>query len=276
MLVTGCSSGIGRATVPYLRDRGFRVIASVRRAEDAAGLEAEGVPVVRLDYADADSVCSGFDAALAVAGGRLYGVFHNGAYGQPGALEDVPRQALEAQFQTNVFGWHQLTTLCIPVMRAAGSGRIVFNSSVLGFAAMPFRGAYSASKFAIEGLADTLRLELAGTGIAVSLVEPGPIRSQFRANALRAFDRYIDAERSVFCESYRAVRARLEKEGDVTPFSLQPEAVASCVLHALTARRPEPRYYVTTPTRVFGYLKRFLSSRAMDAVLRRAGGGGSR
>ncbi len=276
VLITGCSSGIGHHVAHGLQRLGWPVIASARRADDVARLRAEGLEAVRLDLDDPDSVQQGFDEALQLTGGALYGLFNNGAWGLPGAVEDLSREALLAQLQTNLLGWHQLTCLAIPVMRAAGRGRIIHNSSVLGLVAMPFRGAYNCSKFALEGLTDTLRLELHGSGIHVSLIEPGPIRSRFRANAEAAYRRWIDAEHSVHRAAYQAMERRLKKEGDAAPFTLPPEAVLKKVLHALESPRPRPRYAVTVPTHAFALLRRLLPTRALDALLRRASGGGAR
>ncbi len=269
ILITGCSSGIGLCVARGLRARGYRVFATARREADVERLRAEGLESPRLDLDDSASICTAVDEVLERTGGRLYALFNNGAYGQPGAVEDLSREALRAQFETNLFGWHELTRLVIPVMRHQGEGRIIQNSSVLGFAALPFRGAYNASKFALEGLTDTLRLELHGSGIQVSLIEPGPIESRFRANGYLKWKQHIDAEHSVHQEAYRAMEERLTKEGPAAPFTLPPEAVLKRVIHALESRRPRPRYYVTFPTYLFGSLKRLLSTRAMDRILRR-------
>jgi NAD(P)-dependent dehydrogenase (short-subunit alcohol dehydrogenase family) len=267
ILITGCSSGIGHICAHGLARRGWQVIASARKAEDVARLEAEGLTAVRLDLDDPNSIAEGLAAALALTQGRLDALFNNGAYGQPGAVEDLSRDVLRAQFETNLFGWHDLTCRVVPIMRARGHGRIVQNSSVLGLAALPFRGAYVASKFALEGLTDTLRLELAGTGITVSLIEPGPILSRFRANAHAAFHRTIDAAASPHADTYRQMEARLEKAGAAQPFTLPPEAVLKKLIHALESPRPRPRYYVTFPTYLLGTLRRLLPTRGMDRVL---------
>jgi NAD(P)-dependent dehydrogenase (short-subunit alcohol dehydrogenase family) len=267
ILITGCSSGIGLCCARGLRERGYRVFATARKADDVAKLRAEGFEAFPLDLADSASIRAAVDQVLRATGGELYALFNNGAYGQPGAVEDLSRDVLRAQFETNLFGTHELTHRVIPVMRRQGYGRIVQNSSVLGFAAMSFRGAYNASKYALEGLSDTLRLELAGSGVYVSLVEPGPILSRFRDNSLAAYKRTIDPEASVHRDKYLAIVARLEKEGPAVPFTLGPEAVLKKVILALEARRPKARYYVTFPTYLFGYLKRVLPDRAMDWVL---------
>jgi len=276
VLITGCSSGIGRACALGLQRRGYRVVASARRAEDLASLAAEGLSAVRLDLDDPASIAEGLAAALALTGGGLYALFNNGAYGQPGAVEDLSRDCLRAQLETNLLGWHDLTCRVIPLMRRQGQGRIVHNSSVLGLVAMPFRGAYVASKFALEGLTDTLRLELAGTGIQVSLIEPGPIASRFRDNAHRKWQQWIDAERSPHRAAYAAMERRLLKEGPAAPFTLPPEAVLKRLIHALESPRPKARYYVTTPTYVLAALRRMLGTRSLDWVLRRISGGGVR
>ena len=270
ILITGCSSGIGHCVASGLQQRGYRVFATARRAESVDKLIAEGFESLQLDLVDSQSIQRAVDEILRRTGGELYAVFNNGAFGLPGAVEDLSRDAIRAQFETNFFGWLELTNLLLPVMRRQGYGRIVKNSSVLGFVAMPFRGAYNSSKFAIEGLSDTLRLELKGTNIHVSLVEPGPILSRFRTNALTTMEKYIDMENSVHSERYQAVLSRLNKEGPAVPFTLPPEAVLKKVIHALESRNPKARYYVTVPSYLFGYLKRLLPTKTLDKLLRLA------
>jgi NAD(P)-dependent dehydrogenase (short-subunit alcohol dehydrogenase family) len=275
VLITGCSSGIGYTCAHGLAARGWQVIASARKADDVERLGAEGLTAVQLDLDDPASIESGLDATLTHTGGRLDALFNNGAYGQAGAVEDLTREVLRAQFETNLFGWHDLTCRVIPLMRARGQGRIVQNSSVLGFIGLPFRGAYVSSKFALEGLTDTLRLELAGTGIQVSLIEPGPILSRFRDNAHAAYRRGIDAQHSPHRDTYARMEARLTKEGPAQPFTLPPEAVLKKLIHALESPRPRARYYVTFPTHLMGTLKRLLPSGTMDRVLKQVSRGGA-
>ena len=276
ILITGCSSGIGYACALGLHQRGYRVIASARRPEDVVRLSDEGLTAVRLDLDDPASIAECVDQALRLTGGSLYALFNNGAYGQPGAVEDLTRDCLRAQLETNLLGWHELTCHVIPIMRRQGGGRIVHNSSVLGLVALPFRGAYVASKFALEGLTDTLRLELTGTGIHVSLIEPGPIASRFRDNAHRKWQAWIDVEHSPHRAAYLAMERRLLKEGPAAPFTLPPEAVLKPLLHALESPRPKARYYLTAPTYALAGLRRVLSTRSLDWVLRRVSGGGAR
>ncbi|MGG7056121.1 SDR family oxidoreductase [Nitrosomonas sp. ANs5] len=271
ILITGCSSGIGYCAAHGLQARGYRVFATARRQESVDMLLAEGLESFQLDLDDSDSIRSAVEETLRRSQGQLYALFNNGAYGLPGAVEDLSREAIRAQFETNLFGWLELTNRILPVMREQGYGRIIQNSSVLGFAAMPFRGAYNASKFAIEGLSDTLRLELRGTRIFVSLVEPGPIATRFRANAMQAMERYIDIENSVHRDRYLAVQARLNKQGPAAPFTLPPEAVLKKVIHALESPAPRARYYVTFPTYLFAYLRRILTTRTLDKLLAKAG-----
>jgi NAD(P)-dependent dehydrogenase (short-subunit alcohol dehydrogenase family) len=276
ILITGCSSGIGLCVAEALAQRGYRVFATARKKQDLQKLQAGGLESLPLDLADSASIRRTVAEVLTRSGGKLYALFNNGAYGQPGAVEDLRREVLREQFETNLFGTLELTNLVIPTMRAQGYGRIIQNSSVLGFAAMPYRGAYNGSKFALEGLTDTLRMELADSGIHVSLIEPGPIESRFRANAYAAYQRNIDAEHSVHREHYLAMERRLNKPGPAAPFTLPPEAVLKKVIHALESPRPKVRYYVTLPTHLFAALKRILPQRAMDWVLTQAGGGGAR
>jgi short-subunit dehydrogenase len=252
------------------------VFATARRQEDLADLERAGLEAIELHLDDRTSVIEVATHALEASGGSLFALFNNGAYGQPGAVEDLSWEVLEEQLRTNLLGWHELTRRLVPSMRRNGEGRIIQNSSVLGLVAMPYRGAYNCSKFALEGLSDTLRLELHGSGIWVSLIEPGPISSRFRENALAMFRQNIDADNSFHRESYRAMEDRLAKEGPAAPFTLPPEAVLKRVVHALESRRPRARYAVTTPTYVFAALRRVLSTRQLDWLLRRASGGGSR
>lgn len=271
ILITGCSSGIGHCVAKGLHARGYRVFATTRKRDSVEKLLAEGLESFRLDLNDSNSIHFAFEETMRRTDGELYALFNNGAFGLPGAVEDLSRDALRAQFETNVFGWQELTNLAIPVMRQQGYGRIIQNSSVLGFVALPFRGAYNASKYAIEGLSDTLRLELKGSNVYVSLIEPGPISSLFRMNAVKALQKYIDIENSVHREKYQGVLARLNKQGPAVPFTLPPEAVLKRVIHALEATKPQARYYVTVPTYLFGFLKRILSTRALDMLLAKSG-----
>ncbi len=267
VLVTGCSSGIGHCAAHVLAKQGYRIIASARNPRDVKRLNHEGLDCIRLDLDDSESIAAAVEAVRERTGGRLYGLFNNAGFGQPGAVEDLSRDALRAQFETNVFGTLELTNRVLPWMREAGEGRIIQNSSVLGFVSLAYRGAYNASKYALEGLYDTLRLELAGSGIHAILIEPGPITSRFRENAWAAFRRNIDVEHSAHRDAYLATEKRLRKAGPAAPFTLPPEAVVDRVLTALRHPRPRPRYYVTFPTWLFGGLKRVLTTRVMDRIL---------
>jgi NAD(P)-dependent dehydrogenase (short-subunit alcohol dehydrogenase family) len=266
LLVTGCSSGIGYTCALGMKARGWRVFATARDPQDIARLGAEGLETFYLDYAEPGSITACVAQVSRRTGGKLDALFNNGAYGQPGAVEDLPRAALEAQFQANVFGWHDLTVQCLGLMRANGSGRIVQNSSVLGLVAMKWRGAYNASKFAIEALSDTMRLELKGTGIHVVLIEPGPITSRFTEHALKAFESNVDAEHSHYKAAYERQRARLTRGGS-NRFKLPPEAVLAKLVLAVESAEPRRRYYVTLPTYLMAYLRRFLPPPLMDRVV---------
>lgn len=267
VLITGCSSGIGHAVAVGLKARGYRVFASARKPEDVARLQAEGLESLQLDLNDSASIRSALAKVLAETGGTLYALFNNGGYGQPGAVEDLSRQAVREQFETNLFGWMELTNLVIPVMRRQGEGRILQNSSVLGYIALKYRGAYNASKYAVEGWSDTLRLELLGANIFVSLIEPGPIESRFRRNAYEKFKRHINPQTSIHRETYARMEQRFQIEGPVQPFTLPPEAVLEKVIHALESKRPRARYPVTFPSHLFAWLKRILPARWLDRLL---------
>jgi NAD(P)-dependent dehydrogenase (short-subunit alcohol dehydrogenase family) len=274
ILITGCSSGIGLAAARTLRDRGYRVFASCRRQEDVARLRDEGFSdALVLDLNSSASIQAAVEQVLAATGGELFALFNNGAYGLPGAVEDLSRDALRRQFETNVFGTHELTCRLLPAMLQQPDARIIQNSSVLGLVAMFNRGAYIASKFALEGLTDTLRLELRGTSVKVVLIEPGPILSQFRKNALARFQSEVDFSRSRHKKLYEGALARLSKEGPAAPFTLPPSAVVDKLLLALEKPNPKPRYYVTFPTYLMGFLRRLLPTRLLDRVIARLGSG---
>ncbi len=266
ILITGCSSGIGHHAAQGMKARGWRVFATARNETDVTRLADEGFEAFRLDYADEASIAAAVDAVLAATGGTLEALFNNGGYAQPGAIEDLDTALLRAQFEGNVFGWHDLTRRIIPVMRRQGHGRIVFNASVLGFVAARFRGAYVASKHAIEGYADTLRIELSGSGIDVAIIEPGPIESRFRANAIRHAEG-LDIARSTHREAYERDLAGRKAGQTEDRFRKGPEAVFTALVHAVESKRPRARYRVTTPTKVAAFLKRILPTRAMDRII---------
>ncbi|MBF0342001.1 MAG: SDR family NAD(P)-dependent oxidoreductase [Magnetococcales bacterium] len=272
ILITGCSSGIGRCVAEGLRARGYRVFATARKPEDVATLDRLGFAAHLLDLNDSVSIHSAVEWVLQQTGGTLDALFNNGAYGQPGALEDLDRAALREQFETNVFGTHELTRLLLPVMHRQGHGRVIQNSSVLGFVALPYRGAYVASKFALEGLTETLRLEWRGSRIHFVLIEPGPITTRFRHNATQAFKRHVNVATSRHQERYRIMEAHFQHKAQQGGgrFSLPPEAVLAKVVHALESPTPRVRYGVTLPTHLFAWLRRLLPRRAMDALLARA------
>ena len=271
ILITGCSSGIGYDAAQGLRARGWRVFASCRKAEDCARLAAEGFESPRIDYEDADSIANGLAEVLEATDGTLDVLFHNGAYAIPGAVEDLPTGALRQIFEANLFGWHELTRHVIPVMRAQGGGRIVMNSSVLGFIGLRWRGAYVATKHALEGLTDVLRLEMHDTPIKVILIEPGPITSMIRANSRPHFERWIDWEASPRAAQYRtSLLRRLYEDGGPERFELPASAVTKVLIRALEARTPRPRYRVTLPTRGMALATRLLPGRLLDAILRNA------
>lgn len=268
ILVTGCSTGIGLDAIEALRKRGYRVIASARKKEDVSRLVALGFDAIQLDLNDSNSIRCAVAQVSKLTDGKIDALFNNAGFGQPGAVEDLTRDVLRQQFETNVFGCHELTCLILPYMRQHNQGRIIFNSSVLGFAAMRYRGAYNASKFALEGLVDTLRLELHDTNIHVVLVEPGPILSAFRENAFALYKANINKDKSAHLETYLALEERLETVGAAVPFTLPASAVSAKVIAALESAKPRIRYYVTVPTYLFAYLKRVLPGRWLDAILR--------
>ncbi len=268
ILITGCSSGIGYGAAQGLRDHGWRVFASCRSQDDCDRLASEGFESPRIDYQDTASIASGLTEVLGATRGTLDALFNNGAYGLPGAVEDLPTDGIREMFEANFFGWHELTRQVIPVMRAQGHGRIVQCSSVLGFVPFRWRGAYVASKYALEGYTDVLRLEMSDTPIKVVLIEPGPITSKIRVNSIPHFEKWVDWQASPRAEQYRrGLVKRLYENRGKDPFELPPSAVTAKLIKALELPRPKPRYYVTRPTYIMGALKRLLSTRALDRII---------
>jgi NAD(P)-dependent dehydrogenase (short-subunit alcohol dehydrogenase family) len=267
ILITGCSSGIGLDAALTLSMRGYQVFATARKEADVLMLQEKGLTACQLDLTESDSIKTALSFVLKETGGTLDFLFNNGAYGQPGALEDLSTQALKIQFDTNVFGWHELTKQVIPVMRKQGHGRIIQCSSVLGFVSMAYRGAYNASKYALEGLTDTLRLELKSANISVVLLQPGPINTQFRANALKAFQEHIADKNSAHQVQYQQQVARLASKTSNAKFTLEPADVTAALIHALESKRPKIRYRITVPTKLFAVFKRILPSRWLDNLL---------
>ena len=272
ILITGCSSGIGFDAAHGLRNHGWRVFASCRQDADCARMREAGFESPRIDTTDDASIAQGLAEVLEATNGTLDALFNNGAHATPGAVEDLPAGALRANFEANVFGLHDLTRQVIPVMRAQGHGRIINHSSVLGLVAMKWRGAYVSTKFALEGLTDTLRLEMADTPIHVITLNTGPVTSKIRENSIPHFERWIDWKASARADQYRdRLLKRLYKDGGPDLFELPPSAVTATVLRALTAPRPKPRYYITRATWIMGIARRALSTRGLDALLRKAG-----
>lgn len=271
IIVTGASSGIGAYCARALKADGWRVFATARKPEDIAALEADGIETFYLDYCEPDSIAALVETVLGRTGGKLDALYNNGAYAQAGAVEDLPMAALRDQFEANFFGWHDLTQRIVPVMRAQGHGRIVHCSSILGLTPVKFRGAYAAVKHAVEGLMLCMRMELEGSGIHVSLIEPGPVESKIASNGLPWFEKYIDHENSVHRTEYQAQLARLRGGGSKSRFKLKPDAVHAVLRHALLSPRPRPHYVVTLPARIGVFLKRVLPASALYRILSKQG-----
>ncbi len=267
ILITGCSSGIGQHLAKRLKDEGYHVLATARKTEDVQSLIEHGFDAHQLDLSSEQNIEAAVEWANKISHGQIFGLINNGAYGQPGALEDLPTQALKQQFDTNLFGWHHLIRLILPIMMHNQVGRIIQISSILGLVAMKYRGAYNASKFALEGYTDTLRLELADTPIQISLIEPGPVKSQFRHNALLKFKENIDIEHSRHQAIYQQTLNRLSNPTPKNPFTLEPEACVKPVIHALRSKKSKHRYGVTLPTHIFALLRRLLPSVLLDKLL---------
>ncbi|MGB7261377.1 MAG: SDR family NAD(P)-dependent oxidoreductase [Albidovulum sp.] len=267
ILITGCSSGIGKDAAQALKAAGWRVFATCRAEADVVRLTAEGFESLRLDYEEEASIAAAVAEILSRTGGTLDALFNNGAYALPAPLEDVSREAMRRIFETNLIGWHDLTNRVIPAMRAQGGGHIVNCSSVLGLVGMKWRGAYVATKFALEGMSDVLRMEMAGTGIKVCLLDPGPIATDFRKNAILQFEKWVDWENSPRADEYREDLLDKLYQGSSSGPQWPASAVTKKLMIALNTPNPKPRYYVTMPTYTMGLAKRILPARALQWML---------
>jgi NAD(P)-dependent dehydrogenase (short-subunit alcohol dehydrogenase family) len=267
ILITGCSSGIGLDAALALKQRGHKVIASCRKKEDQVKLIALGLDTVLLDVNNSSSIHTAFAEVLSQTKGRLDVLINNAGYGQAGALEDISREVIRRQFETNVFGLLELSNLAIPIMRQQGQGRIINLSSILGVISLPFRGAYNASKYAVEGLSDTLRLELRSSGISVITIEPGPIESRFRDNCIDGSLSAIDMQNSHFSKHYRAMLSTYKQSTENAMFTQKPAAVIKKLIHAIEATNPRAKYAVTVPAQALIFLKRILSTKLLDKLL---------
>ncbi len=269
ILITGCSTGIGLQTAKTLKQNGIKVYASARKEEDVEMLKELGFNTFLLDVTKPEHISSALEQIIK-NDAKIDAVFNNAGFGQPGALEDMKTEILREQFETNVFGLHELTRQVLPYMRKQGYGKIIQHSSVLGIISLRFRGAYNASKYAIEGLADTLRLELANTKISISTINTGPVTSKFRENAVKKFKENVDQENSSYKKEYDTqLNARLENDKDTTPFNLPASAVADIIQAIMNTSRPKPRYYVTKATYILGFCKRILSTSLLDSILKK-------
>jgi len=267
VLITGVSSGIGEAAAIALSARGNLVIGTTKEFDRTTHLSQYGIQQVEMDLRDAQSVSRAIELMLQVGVPDV--IIHNAGFGCYGMAEDLPRRAMEEQFAANVFGAQQINHALVPAMRARGSGRIVFVSSVLGVVAMKGRGLYVASKYALEGLADTMRLELWGSGVDVVIIEPGPIATHFRQSALEALQRFVDPSQGGDKVFYERFVAGLAAERSSNRFALPATACLPSLFAAIEAPRPKARYAVTVPARLFPLLKRVLPTRLLDFVLRR-------
>ena len=271
ILITGCSSGIGLDCAKTLHAHGWVVFASCRQQKDCDRLKMMGIEAPRLDHADPVSITETIQYILTKTNGKLDAVFNNGAFAVPGAVEDLPTDALRSIYETNLFGYHEVIRQVIPIMRAQGKGKILNCSSVLGFVAIPWRGAYNSTKFALEGLTDTLRIEMRNTNINVILIEPGPIGTKIRENSIPHFERWVDWENSPRKKQYETnlIKRLYQPKNKPDAFELPVSAVTKVVMKALESHHPKPRYYVTIPTHFMGFLRRILSTRSLDWFISR-------
>ncbi len=267
ILITGCSTGIGYTTALVLKQNGYKIYTTARKEKDVKKLRELGLISYLLDVTKKKQISKVLELIIK-EDKKLDAVFNNAGFGQPGAVEDISTEVLKEQFETNVFGLHEITIQAMRIFRKQGYGKIIQHSSVLGIISLKFRGAYNASKYAIEGLADTLRLETLNSNIFISTINTGPVTSKFRENALKKFNENIKIENSFFKQTYKEeLKARLENKEDSTLFNLPASSVANIVLIIMNSNRPKPRYYVTKATYILCFCKRVLSTNLLDKFL---------
>ena len=264
VLITGCSTGIGRATAERLAKRGLTVYATARRLESIEDLKAAGCKTLALDVTDEDSMRAAV-AAVEEAEGAVGALVNNAGYSQSGAVETVAPEDVRRQFETNVFGLLRMCQFVLPGMRRQGEGRIVNVSSMGGKLTFPGGGVYHATKHAVEAISDAMRFEVKGFGVDVSIIEPGLIKSHFAETAVGS----VSHEDGPYAEFNIAVSAATTGayEGPFGKLGGGPEAVAKAIEKAITARRPRPRYPVTLSARVFMTQHALLPDRAWDRVV---------
>lgn len=268
ILITGCSSGIGLCAALTLKKRGYRVFATARRLSDVLQLQEQGLESLLLDVNNSISMYTALNTVLEKTNGTLYALFNNAGYVQAGATEDLTRDMMRMQFETNVFGAMELTNKVIPIMRKQGYGRIIQNTSILGIVTMPYRGAYNASKFALEGFNNTLRQELRDTPIKVSAIVPGPVHSELRSKAFAQYKTTIAMQESVHKNLYKAMETYFfAPEKDQRQFTKHPDAVVKKLIHALESKHPKAHYYIGFPAHLFAFLRRILPDCTMDWVI---------
>lgn len=271
ILITGCSSGIGLCAALMLKERGYRVFAGARKREDVENLNKQGLEGIYLDLNDSVSLQRGLDTILMKTGGTLDALFNNAGFLQAGAIEDLSRDMIRAQFETNVFGPIELTKLVLPIMRKQGHGRIVQNSSILGVITLPFYGAYNASKFALEGFSRTLRQELSGTDIHVSIINPGPITSKLRQHALEKYQQSIAQQPVAYADVYKKMEKSYFNPSEKDRKVMQdPKVVVDKLIHALESKHPKTHYYIGITSHLIEFLQRIFPDRWIDKILIRA------
>jgi short-subunit dehydrogenase len=264
VLITGCSTGIGRATAERLAGRGMTVYATARRLDSIEDLRAAGCRTLALDVTDEKSMRAGV-AAVEGAEGSVGALVNNAGYSQSGAVETIPMDELRRQFETNVFGLVRMCQLVLPGMRRAGRGRIVNISSMGGKVVFPGGGAYHGTKFAVEAISDALRFEVRGFGVYVSLIEPGLIRTSFGETAVGSVPEHDGPYTEFNTAVARATAGAYD--GPLAKLGAGPEAVAKAIEKAITARRPRTRYPVTASARFFIGQHAILPDRAWDRVV---------
>jgi short-subunit dehydrogenase len=268
ILITGCSSGIGLAAATILQKKGYRVFATARKEADVKKLQTLGLESYLLNVNDSNSIRTVLADILTKTNGTLGALFNNAGYGQTGAIEDLNRDLMREQFETNVFGPMELIIQILPIMRKQGYGRIIQNTSILGVIAMPYYGAYNASKFALEGFSNTLRQELQGTSIYVSIIAPGPIKTQFRENAFNTYKDTVPYEQSVHSERYQTIENYFANSHEKhPPFTVTPDKVVDKLIDVLESSKPKAHYYIGIPAHVFAWLRRLLPDVVLDKIL---------
>ena len=268
ILITGCSSGIGKDVAITLHNKGWRVFATCRSKTDCTFFTKLGIESFPLDLLKEESINCAVNLVKEKTKSQLDVLFNNGAYAIPGAIQDIPRSAMREIFEVNVFGQIDLINRCIPLMMSSDYPKIINCSSVLGFISLPYRGLYSATKYSIEALTDALRRENYDSKIKFVLIQPGPINTDIKKKSVKHFEKWINWKKSIHKKTYEnKVIKRLydnNYKDSFNSYELQPDEVTKILINVLNSKKPKARYKITIQTKIAQIMTKLLPTNILD------------